>query len=229
MSGYPIGVLASGSGSNFEAVHDAIIGGSLAAEIKVLICNRPAAAVIDKAQGRHVPTRIIEHGTFANRMSFDSAVAATLADNGVELVVLAGFDRLVTETLLSRFPNRVLNIHPALLPAFTGTNAQTQAADYGVRIAGATVHLVDDKVDHGPIVAQVAVPAFPGEPAERLQRRILTQEHVLYPLAIGLFAAGRVRVSGRIVEISGEAEATNPLSDRTLFSPSIVGRIADDD
>jgi phosphoribosylglycinamide formyltransferase-1 len=152
---------------------------------------------------RGVKTAIIDHRSFPSREAFDTQVVAILRAEQVALLALAGFDRVVTATLLNVFPDRVLNVHPALLPAFPGMDAQAQASRYGVTIAGATVHLVDEHVDHGAIVIQAAVPTLPDEAPETLRERILAQEHRIYPYAIQLFAEGRVSVEGRRVRIRG--------------------------
>ncbi|MBI5505692.1 MAG: phosphoribosylglycinamide formyltransferase, partial [Deltaproteobacteria bacterium] len=159
----PLGILASGSGTNFDAIAAAIACGELNARIAIVVCNRPTAAVVVKARGLGLAVRLIDHRAFPDRATFDGAVADALEAAGAELVVLAGFNRIVTAALLRRFPMRVINIHPALLPAFRGAHAQQQAADYGVTITGATVHFVDDDVDHGPIILQAAVPVASGE------------------------------------------------------------------
>jgi phosphoribosylglycinamide formyltransferase-1 len=198
-----IGILASGTGTNFDAIAAAIADHRLDAEIRVLICNRPRADVLRKAAARGIATRTIEHRSFATRDAFDVAIANALEDAAVELVVLAGFDRIVTTALLERFPDRVLNIHPALLPAFPGEKAQEQAWRYGVRITGATVHIVDAAVDHGPIVVQAAVAIDPADDLDTVRKRILVEEHRIYPYAIQLFAEGRVRVDGRRVLVDG--------------------------
>jgi phosphoribosylglycinamide formyltransferase-1 len=198
-----LGVLASGSGTNFEAIADEIDAGRLPARIQTIVCNRPGAAIIEKARKRALHVELLDHRAYADRATFDAAVRDHLRQRGVELVVLAGFDRIVTATLLSAFRDRVLNIHPALLPAFPGVDAQRQACEYGVTLAGATVHLVDEHVDHGPILVQAAVPVQPGEHVESVRRRILAQEHRIYPFAIRLFAQGRVRVEGRLALVDG--------------------------
>jgi len=213
----PIGVLASGTGSNFEAIVGAIESGSLRAEVRLLVCNRPGARVLDIAAAHGIATRVIDHRDYPDRDTFDRAAAEALSHAGAELVVMAGFDRLVTSALLARFPSRVLNIHPALLPAFKGMNAQQQASEYGVTITGATVHIVDEHVDHGPIVAQVAVPIIAGESAEAVRRRVLAQEHRLYAHAIQLFAEDRVRVEGRVVKVTGYDVAP----EQCLLSPPL--------
>lgn len=215
MKPLPIGVLASGAGTNFAAITAAIADGRLAAEARLLVCNRPGARVLQLAAERSVPTVVVDHRAFGGRDEFDRAVADALTNAGAELVVMAGFDRLVTPALLGRFPGRILNIHPALLPAFKGVDAQRQAAEYGVRIAGATVHVVDEHVDHGPIVVQAAVAVAPGESAEAVRDRILAQEHRIYPYAIQLFAERRVRLAGRKVLIDGCA----PAASAPLVSP----------
>ena len=198
-----IGVLASGTGSNFSAIAKAVDSGRINARTAILVCNRPGAGVLELAASHDVPARLIDHRQFDSREAFDAAVADTLEKADVELVVMAGFDRLITSVLLQRFPMRVLNIHPALLPAFKGTNAQQQAADYGVRVAGATVHVVDEHVDHGPIVVQGAVAIGQHDSGEEVRKRILEIEHRIYPYAIALFADRRIRVDGRRVLIDG--------------------------
>jgi phosphoribosylglycinamide formyltransferase-1 len=147
---------------------------------------------------------VIDHRSFARREDFDAAVVAALRDAGVELVVLAGFDRLVTPVLLNAFPGRIVNIHPALLPAFKGLHAQRQALEYGARVTGATVHFVDEHLDHGPIILQGAVAVAPDDTEDSLTRRVLEVEHIIYPDAIQLIAEGRVHLDGRRVRISGE-------------------------
>lgn len=216
----PIGILASGTGSNFDAIVRAASAGTLDAEIRVLICNRPDAPAVGKAGAYGIDAVVVPHSSHADRTSFDAEVAQILLDRGVELVVMAGFDRRVTTGLLARFPNRVINIHPSLLPAFKGMHAQRQAFESGARITGATVHVVDEHIDHGPILVQVAVPVLPADDAEKLRKRILAQEHRIYPYAIQLFAEGRVRIDGRKVQISGATE--EPANSVPLISP-VVG------
>lgn len=211
-----LGILASGTGTNFVAIADAIDAGRLDAAIRVVICNREGASVIERARSRGIETVVIPHRDHPDRRSFETAVVAAMNAHGVELVVMAGFDRLVTTTLLTSFPQRVINIHPALLPAFKGLDAQSQAFEYGARIAGATVHLVDDEMDHGPIIVQAAIPISGSDDAETVRQRILAQEHVIYPLAIQLFAEGRIEVDGRRVHIRGEAQ---PTPEAHLISP----------
>ncbi len=204
-----LGVLVSGSGSNLEAILSAIELGSLAAECRVVISNKPGVLALERAARRGVPTRVVSHKDFPTREAFDAEVVEILRSFGVELVVLAGFMRVVTPVLLGAFPNQVVNIHPSLLPAFPGVDAQDQAHAYGVKIAGCTVHFVDLGVDSGPIIAQAAVPTFPADTADTLRHRILEQEHHLLPEVLGWIAAGKVRLVHRdglrpVVEVSGQ-------------------------
>lgn len=212
-----LGILASGSGTNFDAIADAVAGGRIPARIAVVICNRPTAPVVAKARARGIATSIVEHKAYASRELFDTAVADELDRHAVGLLVLAGFDRIVTPALLQRFPQRVVNIHPALLPAFRGSHAQKQAADHGVTITGATVHFVDEHVDHGPIILQGAIPVSPGEDEQAIQRRILAVEHRIFPEAIRLIAEGRVEVRGRYVHVRGR----HAIGEECLISPPI--------
>ncbi len=204
------GVLISGSGTNLRAILDRVADGSLACRIALVISNRPEAAGLERARTAGVPTRVIPHRDFPSRDAFDAALVDALRGAGVELVVLAGFDRLITTILLEAFPQRIMNIHPSLLPSFKGLHAQRQALEYGVRIAGATVHFVDEATDHGPIILQGAVAVEPEDTAESLGARILAVEHVIYPKAIQLFAEGRLVVEGRHVRIRGPRPAPSP-------------------
>lgn len=197
------GVLISGSGTNLQAILDRIAAGRLDCAVRLVISNRPGVAGLARAEAAGAPTRVIDHRAFAVREQFDAALVEALREAQVELVVLAGFDRLVTRVLLAAFPQRVLNIHPALLPSFKGLHAQQQALAYGVKIVGATVHLVDEDTDHGPIIVQGAVPVQPDDTEERIRERILAVEHEIYPLAIQLVAEGRLRLEGRRVVVRG--------------------------
>ena len=201
------GVLISGTGTNLQAIIDRIADGSLDCRIALVISNRAQAAGLERATRAAIPTRVIDHHEFATREAFDGALADALRAAGVELVVLAGFDRLITRVLLDAFPNRIVNVHPALLPAFKGLHAQRQALAYGARITGATVHFVDEVEDHGPIILQGAILVAPDDTEETLAQRILEVEHRLYPAAIQLFAQGRLVVEGRRVRIRAEPAA----------------------
>ena len=205
------GVLISGSGTNLQAILDRIAAGTLGCRIGIVIANRPSAAGLERARAAGVPTRALDHRAYATREAYDAALVDALRAARVELVVLAGFDRLVTRVLLGAFPARVMNIHPALLPAFPGLHAQRQALDYGVRIAGATVHFVDEETDHGPIILQGAVVVASDDTEETLAKRILGVEHEIYPAAIQLFCEGRLSIDGRSVRIAGERRAPSRL------------------
>jgi phosphoribosylglycinamide formyltransferase-1 len=195
--------MISGSGTNLQAILDRVADGSLAVRIGVVISNRAGVRGLERAKAAGVPTRVMDHRGYGRREDYDAALADALRAAGVGLVVLAGFDRLITRMLLDAFPQRVINIHPALLPAFKGLHAQRQAIEYGVRIAGATVHFVDESVDHGPIILQGAVAVAPTDDVDTLTARILEVEHRIYPAAIRLFAEDRLRVDGRRVVIDG--------------------------
>jgi phosphoribosylglycinamide formyltransferase-1 len=189
-----LGVLVSGSGTNLQAILDAIAAGKLDARVAVVVSNVAGAGALDRARASGVPAVVVEHAAHPDRRSFDAAVVAALRAHGVEVVVLAGFMRLVTDVLLGAYPNRVVNIHPGLLPAFPGVHAQRQALDYGVRVAGCTVHFVDVGTDSGPIIAQEAVPVHEGDDEQTLTARILAREHELLPRVLQWIAEDRVHV-----------------------------------
>lgn len=201
----PLGVLASGSGTNLQSILDAAGSGRIDAEVRVVVCNRPGARAVERARAAGVAALVLDHKTFASRSEFDAAVVAALQANGVELVCLAGFDRLITRDFVAAFPERILNIHPALLPAFKGLHGQRAALEYGAKLAGATVHFVDAELDHGPIVLQAAVPVLDDDTEETLGARILVEEHRIYPEAIQLFAEGRLEIEGRRVRVLASA------------------------
>jgi phosphoribosylglycinamide formyltransferase-1 len=190
-----LGVLVSGRGSNLGAILDAVEAGRLDARVRLVLSNKADAGALERAARAGVATRVLPHKDFADRPSYDAALAAALREAGVGLVVLAGFMRIVGPNLLDAFPDRVLNIHPALLPSFPGVDAQAQALAYGVRVTGCTVHLVDVGTDTGPIVAQAAVPVLPGDDHDALAARILAREHELLVRVLGWFAEDRVAVS----------------------------------
>jgi phosphoribosylglycinamide formyltransferase-1 len=197
-----IGVLVSGTGSNLQVLIDAIEEGSLTATIACVISNRPDALAMGRA-GRHgIPHHYIDHRLHPGREAYDACLVEALREHDVELVVLAGFMRIVTPVLLNAFPGAVMNIHPALLPAFPGLHAQRQALDYGVKLTGCTVHFVDAGTDTGPIIIQAAVPVHDGDDEASLSARIQVEEHRIYPEAIRLFAAGQLHIEGRKVRIS---------------------------
>lgn len=194
-----LGALASGGGSNLQSIIDRCRDNSLDAEVALVISNNPDAGALDRARQSGIPALCIDHRAFAAREDFDRAVVAALQEAGVELVVLAGFMRLISGVFLEAFPARIMNIHPALLPAFPGLHVQRKALEYGARFAGCTVHFVDGGVDTGPIIIQAVVPVLDDDTETTLSARILEQEHRIYPRAIQLFAEGRLRLDGRRV------------------------------
>jgi phosphoribosylglycinamide formyltransferase-1 len=202
----PIGVLISGGGTNLQAIIDAIERQELAATIQIVISNRADAYGLERARKHGIPTAVIPHKDFPAREAFEAVLTQTLQTAGVQLVVLAGFMRILSPFFIRSFPQRIMNIHPALLPSFPGTHAQRQALERGVRIAGATVHFVDEETDHGPIIIQAAVPVYPQDTEESLSTRILAQEHRIYPHAIQLYAEGRLAIQGHKVVILHEAQ-----------------------
>jgi phosphoribosylglycinamide formyltransferase-1 len=192
-----IGVLISGRGSNLEALIDAMAEGRLTTTIAVVISNRAEAGGLERARAAGIETRVVDHRAFASRDAFDRALASELVSRGVSLVCLAGFMRLVGAPLLEAFPDRILNVHPSLLPAFPGVDAQRQALEHGVKVAGASVHLVTAELDGGPIVLQAAVPVRDDDTPETLAARILIEEHRIYPEAVRVMLDGGWSVEGR--------------------------------
>lgn len=204
----PVGVLASGRGSNFEAIVRASESGQVPARVVVLVSDRPDARALDVARRHGIETVVVERRDHPSREAHDKAVADALDRRQVALVCLAGYMRILSADLVRHFHGRLLNIHPSLLPAFPGLHAQRQAIEHGVRVAGATVHFVDEGLDSGPIVLQAAVPVRSGDTEAALAQRILAEEHRLYPEAIRLFAEGRLRIDGRRVHIAETGEGT---------------------
>jgi phosphoribosylglycinamide formyltransferase-1 len=190
-------VLISGRGSNLQALIDAIKSGALDATIVVVISNRQDAGGLERARAAGIESIVMSHRDFASRDDYDRALASELRARDVGLVCLAGFMRLVGAELIDAFAGRILNIHPSLLPAFPGLDAQQQAIDHGVRVSGVTVHLVTAELDGGPIVVQRAVPVLPGDTAESLAARILDEEHRAYPEAVKMILDGGWRLAGR--------------------------------
>jgi phosphoribosylglycinamide formyltransferase-1 len=196
-----LGVLASGRGSNLQAIVDATRRPGYPARVAVVVSDRERAAALERAASAALPAVFLNPKDFADRAAYDAALVATLEDHGVGLVCLAGFMRILSPAFIRRFAGHILNVHPSLLPSFPGLRPQRQALEHGVRLAGATVHFVDEGVDTGPIVLQASVPVRPGDTEESLAARILVEEHRLYPAAIRLFAEGRLRIAGRQVVI----------------------------
>ncbi len=206
MSKLTLGVLASGSGSNFQSIIDKIESGYLDADIAVLISDNPEAFALERARKHNIESLVLRPKDFENNSAYYAHIAGELKKRGVSLVILAGFMRVVKKELIQEFPNKIMNIHPALLPSFPGLHGQKQAADYGVKIAGCTVHFVDEGVDTGPIIIQAAVPAYHDDTEETLGARILKEEHKIFPYAIKLYAEDRLSVNARKVIITDDKE-----------------------
>jgi phosphoribosylglycinamide formyltransferase 1 len=211
-----IGVLISGGGTNLQSIIDAIEAKDLDARIQVVLSNRADAYGLVRAKKHGIPVEILDHKRFPTREAFDQAVVDTLRGREVELVVLAGFMRLLSPVFVGAYSNRIMNIHPALLPAFPGLHAQKKAVEHGVRFSGCTVHFVNEACDEGPIIIQAVVPVFPDDTPESLAARILEQEHRIYPGAIQLYSEGRLRIEGRKVFVDGLAKEEN----QVLVQPS---------
>ncbi|MEK3731969.1 MULTISPECIES: phosphoribosylglycinamide formyltransferase [unclassified Paenibacillus] len=201
MSAYRIAVFASGRGSNFQALVDAQRAGVLGGDICVLVCDKPQAPVVGLAQAAGVDTYVFQPKDYASKEDYERGVAAELARKGVQLIVLAGYMRLLSPVLVEAYSGKIINIHPSLLPAFPGKDAIGQALQYGVKVTGVTVHFVDGGMDTGPVIAQRAVEVLAGDDAETLAQRIHTVEHKLYPEVVSWFTGGRVSLDGRKVTI----------------------------
>ena len=195
----PIGVLISGGGTNLQSIIDAVEAKKLDAKIELVLSNKPDAYGLVRARNHGLPVEVLEHKDFASREAYDQAVVDRLGARGVELVALAGFMRLLSPVFVKAYSNRIMNIHPALLPAFPGLHVQKKAVEHGVRFSGCTVHFVNEECDEGPIIIQAVVPVYPDDTAETLAARILTHEHRIYPRAIQLYAEGRLHIVGRKV------------------------------
>jgi phosphoribosylglycinamide formyltransferase-1 len=210
-----LGVLASGRGSNFQSIIDSIESGFLKAGIAVLITDNPDAYAIERAKKNNIESLVLKPKDFSDKNAYYSHIADELKKRGVELVILAGFMRVVGKALIDRYRNKIMNIHPALLPSFPGLHGQKQAVDYGVKISGCTVHFVDEGMDTGAIIIQAAVPVYHDDTEETLSERILKQEHRIFPYAIKLYSEGMISVEGRKVMIKGNRK------DSLLINPPL--------
>jgi phosphoribosylglycinamide formyltransferase-1 len=202
----PLAVLISGGGTNLQAIIDAIEAKRLDATIKLVVSNRANAYGLVRARNHGIETAVLDHKQYPSREAYDQAIVDLLQTQGVELIVLAGFMRLLSPVLVRAYSNRIMNIHPALLPAFPGLHVQRKAVEHGVRFSGCTVHFVNEECDEGPIIIQAVVPVFADDTDETLAARILKEEHRIYPRAIQLYAEDRLRVDGRRVIIAGSAK-----------------------
>ncbi len=223
MMSLSLAVLVSGSGSNLQSLIDKIESGALDAEIKLVISNKSDAYGLERARKHGIAQLALDHRNYPTREAFDMRMVEAIGDAGADTVAMAGFMRLLTPQFLHAFPGRVLNIHPALLPSFPGLYGQRDANAYGVKISGCTVHFADEKMDHGPVVIQAAVPAMAGEDADALGTRILALEHRIYPQALQWLSAGRLRIQDRYVVLEDkEAEVRRaPLTGEYLVHPPL--------
>ena len=214
-----VAVLASGRGSNLQAVIDAIEAGQVQAQIVAVISNKKDAPALERARKHGLKALFVDPKPFTgkpdSREAYDQALLAMLREHKVELVLLAGYMKIVTAALVDAYANRMMNIHPSLLPSFPGLDVQKKAIDWGCKLAGCTVHFVTEGVDEGPIILQAAVPILDGDTSDTLAARILEQEHKIYPRAVQLFAEGRLQVNGRLVRVE-----QGKLAGTALISPS---------
>jgi phosphoribosylglycinamide formyltransferase-1 len=201
-----IGVLISGSGTNLQSIIDAVEAKKLDAKIQLVLSNQADAYGLVRARNHGIPNEVLEHKSFPSREAYDQTIVDLMRARGVELVVLAGFMRLLSPVFVKAYSNRIMNIHPALLPSFPGLHVQKKAVEHGVRFSGCTVHFVNEECDEGPIIIQAVVPVFADDTDETLAARILKEEHRIYPRAIQLYAEDRLRVDGRRVIIAGSAK-----------------------
>lgn len=215
----PLAVLVSGAGSNLQALIDHIEEGRIDARITVVVSNKADAYGLVRAQNHGIATRVLPHADYPDRAVYDAALLSAVRDSGAEAVILAGYLRLLGPEFVAAYRDRILNIHPALLPSFPGLRGQGDAVAYGVTISGATVHFVDEKMDNGPIVIQAAVPVRPSDDATSLGARILTFEHRIYSQAVAWLAAGRLSIKGRTTRL---APAGARLADLADAGPCLV-------
>ena len=202
MARLKLAVLISGRGSNLQALIEACRDPAYPAEIVLVLANEPDALGLERAKAANIPTRVVDHRDFSDRPAFEAALTTAIEAAGARLVCLAGFMRLLGEGFVRRWRDRLINIHPSLLPAFRGLHTHERALAAGVRVAGCTVHFVRENTDQGPIIVQAAVPVLPGDDVGRLAARVLVQEHVVYPLAVRLIAEGRVTIVAERVVVA---------------------------
>jgi phosphoribosylglycinamide formyltransferase-1 len=196
-----IAVLASGRGSNFQAVIEAVTAGRIPATCVALITDNPGAYAIERAEKANIPVIVLDYSSFPSKSAYEMALLGAMQQQKADLFVLAGYMRILGTAIVQEFPGKIVNIHPALLPSFTGLHAQRQAVAYGVKVAGCTVHFVDENLDCGPIILQKCVPVLKDDDEDSLAERILIEEHKCYPEAIRLFCEDRLEISGRTVRI----------------------------
>ncbi len=201
MTELALGVLASGRGSNLQSILDAIEAGKLPAKVNVVITDKPQAKALDRAREKGIPAICIDRKQYETKTAFEEAIIAELKAHGVELVILAGFMRILSPLFVHAFKDRIMNIHPSILPSFPGADAHQLVLDYGVKVSGCTVHFIDEGTDSGPIVLQATVPVMDDDDHDSLAARVLVEEHKIYPEAIRLYAEGKLEINGRKVSI----------------------------
>jgi phosphoribosylglycinamide formyltransferase-1 len=204
-------ILVSGRGSNMRSIVESCVAEQWPARVSAVVSNRPDAAALDYAMQHGIATTVVDHRAFSSRDDFDAALARAIDSHGGDLVVLAGFMRILGAAFVRRYEGRLMNIHPSLLPAFPGLHTHRRALEAGCKVAGATVHFVTAELDHGPIVMQAAVPVLAGDDERQLSERVLEREHVIYPRAVRWFVEGRLRIEQGIVrQLDGEAQLLGP-------------------
>jgi phosphoribosylglycinamide formyltransferase-1 len=207
-----VGVLVSGRGSNLQALINAYNEGKIKGEIALVISDNPQAYAIERCKRHGIEYAVVERREFKSKLEFERRMVELLKEKGVELVVLAGFMRVLSGEFLKVFPMRVINIHPSLIPAFQGLHAQRQALEYGVKLTGCTVHFVSEELDNGPVIIQACVPVLPQDTEESLSQRILELEHKILPQAVKWLSEGRVEVEGRRIVVKGATYGTLPVN-----------------
>ena len=206
-----IGVLISGRGSNLRSLIEAQVGGQLSAEIATVISNVPDASGLEIAASHGIPIKVINHKEFDSRKNFEGALNKALILADIDLICLAGFMRILSDTFVNNWRDRLINVHPSLLPSFKGLNTHERALEAGVCFTGCTIHFVRPAMDDGPIILQAAIPTLPQDTPETLANRVLQQEHIIFPLAVRMIAEGRVKVEGNVVKIEGASFHSTPI------------------
>ncbi|WP_027186393.1 phosphoribosylglycinamide formyltransferase [Desulfovibrio inopinatus] len=217
----PIAVFVSGSGSNLQSIIDKMEQGALHVDIRLVLSNKPDAYGLERARKHGLPTVILPHGDYPDRNAYDEALLREVDQAQADVIALAGFMRILGPTFVSSRRNHIVNIHPAILPSFKGIHGQQDAADYGVTLSGATVHLVDEKMDHGPIIIQAAVPAYPDDDGDSLGKRILALEHRIYPQALQWIATDRLKIEGRKTRIEQSEIPQAAMTTPCLVNPPL--------
>jgi phosphoribosylglycinamide formyltransferase-1 len=216
-----LAVLASGNGSNLQAVLDRAAQGVLDVQVRLVASNKEDACALDRARCAGIPVWARNHGSFAGREEFDAALVDAIRASGADTIMLAGYMRLLTPYFLNAFPGRVLNVHPALLPSFPGVRGVADAVEYGVRVAGCTVHFVDEIMDHGPVIIQAAVPVSACDSRDDVLQRVHAAEHRIYPQALQWLAEGRLSLQGRVVHLAPSRRPAAGAAADMLVSPAL--------